>query len=417
MNWWLVLLNLMVLGAAIWQFSKYQSKNELYRYFWAGYLWKLMLGLLMGYWYAQYLGGGDTWTYFEDASTLARSAAKHPAGYLQSFFKKGVDSWILPQLGTAGEPRALFMVKLLSVFAIFTASNYWLMSVYLSTLSFMGIWLVAARISESYPGSHKAAAWAFLFMPSVIFWSSGISKESVFMGAWGFMVSYSWPYFKNWQPPHLAKVLVLVLLVYLMYRLKYYYMAVILPVGLTSLLIYQWNPRERHFLFAWIGVFLAVVVVASWLHPNLYPHHILEVIKTNAGEIALKSSPQALIKYQDHQNPLIWSFINFPKAFFSGLLRPYWGDWAGIWQNLAIVENGLLWILGLGSLSSIRKGQFDSKKMLPVIIYIAVMAAFLALATPNLGTLSRYKVVFMPVLVYILLFRNPWWKKLEDLLP
>jgi hypothetical protein len=39
--------------------------------------------------------------------------------------------------------------------------------------------------------------------------------------------------------------------------------------------------------------------------------------------------------------------------------------------------------------------------------YCIVLCVFLALSTPNLGTLSRYRVGFLPFLIFLLAYRNP----------
>jgi hypothetical protein len=39
-----------------------------------------------------------------------------------------------------------------------------------------------------------------------------------------------------------------------------------------------------------------------------------------------------------------------------------------------------------------------------VVLYIVLLAALLALSSPNFGALSRYKVAFVPFFVYLLLW-------------
>ena len=43
-----------------------------------------------------------------------------------------------------------------------------------------------------------------------------------------------------------------------------------------------------------------------------------------------------------------------------------------------------------------------------VLLFAVVLATFLALSTPNFGTLSRYRVGFLSPLVTVLLFSNPF---------
>jgi len=50
--------------------------------------------------------------------------------------------------------------------------------------------------------------------------------------------------------------------------------------------------------------------------------------------------------------------------------------------------------------------QQNSNILLASFYYIFILAIFLALSTPNLGTLARYKVAFIPVMLVVILLAN-----------
>jgi hypothetical protein len=45
---------------------------------------------------------------------------------------------------------------------------------------------------------------------------------------------------------------------------------------------------------------------------------------------------------------------------------------------------------------------------LTLFFYCLVIAALIGLSTPNVGSLSRYKTAFQPILVFLLLTGLPW---------
>jgi hypothetical protein len=44
--------------------------------------------------------------------------------------------------------------------------------------------------------------------------------------------------------------------------------------------------------------------------------------------------------------------------------------------------------------------------LLPILIYCFVLCILLAISTPNFGTLSRYRIGFLPFFVFVLTYRN-----------
>ena len=103
---------------------------------------------------------------------------------------------------------------------------------------------------------------------------------------------------------------------------------------------------------------------------------------------------------------------NVPEALAGALFRPFFWEGDNIFYRLAGAENLVLFILFLGSLSFLKRG---TKQRFPgfygvLFLFALIMAVLIGLTTPNLGTLNRYRTVFVPFLVYLLL-QAPFWKK------
>ena len=56
-------------------------------------------------------------------------------------------------------------------------------------MSFTGVWRLF-RFYEQYPRMHKQLAIAIIYLPTFVFWSSGILKDPLCIGAMGW-VTYS----------------------------------------------------------------------------------------------------------------------------------------------------------------------------------------------------------------------------------
>jgi hypothetical protein len=96
--------------------------------------------------------------------------------------------------------------------------------------------------------------------------------------------------------------------------------------------------------------------------------------------------------------------MNSPWAIIAGLFAPFFWESHSILSAIASVENLVLLILVISFLFS--KGQLKGSFIFPLFVYSIVLCVLLAISTPNLGTLSRYRIGFLPFLIFALSYRN-----------
>jgi hypothetical protein len=126
------------------------------------------------------------------------------------------------------------------------------------------------------------------------------------------------------------------------------------------------------------------------------------------------SHAEDLIHYQDLQPTILSLARSSPLALVSGIFRPFITEAHGLLQWLGALENLILLFLFLFALPGVKKIGTNKNRLLlfSVIAYISILCIFLALSTPNFGTLSRYRVGFLPFLVYVLTIQNALINKL-----
>ncbi len=151
----------------------------------------------------------------------------------------------------------------------------------------------------------------------------------------------------------------------------------------------------------------------------------MQVIVDNHDAYILKSEPDQVIHYGHLQADWLSVAYNFPLAIWSGLFR------MGIWEAnhlleyMVAFENLILLIFTLATFSQWHKVKSSPSKLLILAasIYVILLAGFLALSAPNLGTLARYQVGFLPVMILLITSDNPlltflkskFTAKLEDI--
>ncbi|MEK6782513.1 MAG: hypothetical protein AABY93_12455 [Bacteroidota bacterium] len=377
-------------------------------YFWPALVLKLGAGVGLGLLYKYHYSVGDTFGFFEDASKLSELFWQTPGSYL-NFLVAGDESDPMWTLLINTQSRSLFFVKIVSFVNLLTGDNYWISSLYFSLFSFLSAFLLFQKMATSFTGSKVAAAIAFLFFPSVVFWSSGIIKESLALAGL-FMISRVYITLVTNSKPYWWEWLLMLLSGIVVWNLKYYWFAVFMPIGMTTLVVHLIRLRVSLNLnlaiLMWITFFLIFCFAVTLFHPNFYIENFLLVLVDNYNQF-MRISPQGNIQYQ--LKPTWWSVIlNSPLALVSGLFRPFMWEVTNLLQLIVAIENLFIFILFVPALIHIRIiGQSTQRLLLfSIAVYILILCLFLALSTPNLGTLARYKVGFLPFLVFILLADN-----------
>lgn len=411
----MILINIVILVSLAVLFAK-RAAGANPRMLWFALLFKVTMALALGLVYRYYYSANDTWLFFEDAVKLADFARKDLSLYIQFLWTSDSTLAVWNEL-TNTQERSLFLVKLISIFTLISNNNYWISAVYFAFISFVAAWHLFSTITKYLPESQNSAALAFLFFPSAVFWGSGLVKETLALAGIYFLAALFIKLVKAGKVSWLEWVISLVSF-YLAWNLKYYWTALFMAVVTTSLLNFFLRNRftflNKYKLSLWVGIFLMLIAAASQMHPNFYLSRFLDVLITNHNDFVKISKPEGLIHYYQLTADW-WSVcINAPWALISGLFRPFVWEATGATSMVAALENLFLVVLVVSSL--FRKKMTSANHLLyySVWVYVVLLCIFLALSTPNLGTLSRYRIGFVPFLVFVVSYRNPLLHYLFD---
>jgi hypothetical protein len=402
----IALVNLMAIAIlSRWEWKKLATSDTLT--YWAGLLLRLIGGLSVGIIYKYYYDrSGDTFLFFDDATKLINTCYHDPGAYLK-FLLTG-DSPV--DIATTGS-RSMFFVTILSVVNLATDNNYWISSLWFSFFSFWCSYRLVLKLDSIFPDGRMASRIALLFLPSVVFWSSGIIKESVAFGAMAILAVHFLSMMRS-QKLTLTGFLALGFYTYLLLSLKYYWGAVLIPSMVTSLFVYWTFGRKKRNAWAmagiWVLVFVLLAFVASFTHPNFYFERFLTVIVGNHDEFVRISRPDNLIGFYNLSADWLSILINSPWALWSGLFRPMIFEAGAMMGLVGSLENLFFLVLVFWKLKFIRIPLSDNRLIvIATVVYIVVLCIFLALSTPNFGTLSRYRVGFLPFFVLLILNDHP----------
>ncbi|MDX2306185.1 MAG: hypothetical protein NW226_25475 [Microscillaceae bacterium] len=414
--------------------KRQHKKAPLYLFIIPAFCWKILAGIAYGWVYVVYYGGvGDSLNFFQDGAILAKIAVQNPRDYFEIVFFNIYHP--IPGFATGDlwiQPRAFIFVKLISFLNLITGNNYWLIGFYFSLFSFWGMWSLANTLSSFYPSSRNAAVLAFLFLPSVVFFSAGLNKESLVMGGLGLSLSrflvclLSSPQSNLQWINHTVIWLFTILLLWLV---KFYYLAALLPIVLAYALTLT-SLQKIHILATFfkaislkILFFLFILIVFTlmgmYFVPSLDLESLMINIVSNHNITYIFSMPEDLIHYTIIYSkgyitlsPTWISFVyNTPQALFSALFRPFlWETGGNKLKMLIALENfcilflcvfaSIILVKRLASGKKIRTQEF--LLIFATLLYISILYTLLAFSSPNFGSLIRYKIAAAPFLIYLI---------------
>mgnify|MGYP006906298515 CR=1 FL=1 len=362
------LLNISFLAWAIQQVHKKIVELPVAKFYYPAMAFKVIFGLLLGLIYTFYYDGGDTMLFFEKAKSLLELPKIE-------FFKE-VFMTSIPH-----EQRSILPItKIISLVLFITGGSYWLTSVYFSLFSFAGTFYFVKQLTLKYPTLVNSASIAFLFFPSVVFWSSGVLKESFVFGMMMFMLGFFMTY-HNFKKINLWHVALSVLGGWLIIVLKYYIAAVFLPILLIVFIISVVIDRNLlgtiRPIYQYIGISIISIGVFYWattIQFNLDLSRVYSVVKANQVEILRISDQTRVINYFDETGSDLMIVVNLLVALFSGLFRPLIPDFSSIVQIFTSVENILILVLFLiGLRRKISLNSQDKILLSGLILFILAL--------------------------------------------
>ncbi len=160
-----------------------------YKYFLPFFLFKVVGLFAFVFLYIYYYGGGDSVAFWSGANSLVDLSltdfqaftnemfnSSSDVGYINEFMLHGIPypSWIVR------EPEGYFTSKIVWFLNLISGKNYLLVSMYFMLFSFLAQWKLYQFIVTHFSvRSSSKFHLFFLFIPSVAFWCTGVSKDTL----------------------------------------------------------------------------------------------------------------------------------------------------------------------------------------------------------------------------------------------
>jgi len=395
--------------------------NPVYKYYIPGLFAKMVGGIGVCLIYTFYYEGGDTVSYFQGGTAMVNLLFKSPEGFYSIMLGNiGGESWYLFDYSTGWppwymwrDPNTFFVIRFIAPLVLLAFKSFIVTAILLVWISYSGIWRLYLLFCEEFPQLAKQFAIAILFIPSVVFWGSGILKDTItFSAACWFTYSFYKLFVKRERM--VFNALYLIVSSYLLVEIKPYILFALLP-GTLIWLLYDKIVRIKSFF---VKVIIAPVLIVVFVGVGYF-------IFNSMGSLLGDYSPEKVLEkavitqedltrsYQYGQNyydvgkfdaSVSGIISKVPIAISATLFRPFLWEARNPVMLLSAIENTLILGLTIWLLLKLRIiGIFRLIGKHPLIIFALSFSLFFAfgvgLSTANFGALVRYKIPAIPFFV------------------
>ena len=378
---------------------------------------KFIGAIALGLVYQFYYGGGDTYNYFFHTKIIYSAFGDSFSNGLKLLLDNGgsddpaTAKYVAQMYWHQPHSTEYATVRIAAFFGLFCFNNYSVIALFFAATSFSGLWAMYVTFARIRPHVYKQLAWAIFYIPSMFFWGSGVMKDSLAVGAlgWLFYALYRGAIQKRGI---LKAAAVGFLAAYALLSIKVYILLCFLP----GALLWVFNENNALIKNQTVRVlakpvfFVVGGLIAIYAATNLTKgddkydvDKIGERSKITADYLYETSVKQNGSAYTlGKQDGTISGMVKLaPQAIVTALFRPLIFEARNPIMLLSAIEAGFFLIFTLrifwrtGVVATI-KFVATTPVLVMCFVFSLIFAASVAINSSNFGTLVRYKIPMIP---------------------
>lgn len=380
--------------------------------------WIKVIGCIAFTIFNAYISPGDsTGLYHKEGVNIYRLILKDFSN-IDILFSEGkdFDETLLKDPFNAGYFKSannFLVTKMVTIFSFLTFGKYMVINLVFGLIAFSGAWKLFLFFYEQCPRLHKKFAIAILWLPTFVFWSSGILKDSICVASLGWITYGIYEIFYR-KKSILKNSLIVLFFSYLLIILKVYILISYVPFFILFIIlknVQTVNSIAIKYLLApalIIGSMFGFTKALKSYGDELGQFAVKDLTKSikryNKAYEAQANSGTANSNFSlgvEFDGSMVGLAKLAPIAVSTTFFRPF------LWESrkpstmLSSIEAMLLMLFSLYIL--FKAGFLGLFKIItrdPLIMYCfvfsCVFALFVGASTLNFGSLVRYKIPCMP---------------------
>lgn len=298
------------------------------------------------------------------------------------------------------------VIRLNMLLLMISAKCYHIHTLFMCFVSFSGLLLIYEVFCSYFRKFKHMIAFAVFCVPSVVFWSSANSKESMLIGCFGiFIFTFNKLLFSSFREfKFLYLFIILLVSGYLLFLIKPYSILIAIP-SLIAWIIIQKIPNSKPFnIFLIVHVFsLLIVFEIHHLIPGFDFTQNITFKNIDFIHVANETNAGSKITIPQLDGTTFSIIKNSPIAFVTNFMRPYPSDCNSPFLWIAFIENSLILVLIVSSVFCCFKHKIQSPLLFFSLFFTLILGLTIGLIVPVLGAAVRYKVPYLPFFIPTLL--------------
>jgi hypothetical protein len=410
--WFLVVSSVIFIKNSVWN-------NPFSKFLFPAFLLKVLGGFAFVMVYHYYYQGGDTSYYFMGSNTLSDILFESPSHYFRLLFSSTTEAeHILKQLNKSiiyvHSEEEWFMVRLISPLTIIGLKSFLGTTFFLSLFSLIGSWKLFKLMNKIIPNREKTIFAISFLIPSVLFWGSGIMKDTITMICFYYIIC--WFYEMIYERKYsFFRILCMMIFMFIVFKLKAYILLNLFPWIFFTLFLIFLNRRPSLFLKIISLPFLLIVIAIT-------AYFISSFVMESSGEYNSDRFFFNMQGFHDWNTYLGGSAYSLgdmeytiggilkkaPAAINVTLFRPYLWEANSTFVLLSALESSIIIFFTIWTLVKTKFKLFRVLLKSPFLtgglLFCFSFSFAIGLTAYNFGALARFKIPLLGLYLFILLY-------------
>ncbi|PCI94102.1 MAG: hypothetical protein COB15_15015 [Flavobacteriales bacterium] len=395
---------------------------------------KIIVSILLTAIYSEYYDNrdkSDIFKYFDDSMAIFEAIKTNPIDYIKMILGLDFDHkyftvnyyqymyhWTRPYSSDLISDSHI-IIRFNAFVRLFSFGHFQVHNVFINFVSLIGLTAFYKAFKPFLANKEKVLFYAVFLLPSILFWGSGLLKESIIFFALGLLICHFFKITKQFTVLHLLITLTCIML--LIYTKLYLLVALSIPMLGYLINRYLNFKKPAYGYIISTSLFIIAVNVSPLIVPQL--NFITQISnKQQAFSKYISSVPTNSGFLIPELTNGVSILLAIPNALLNTVIRPFLWECNSIFVYFSALENIII-LCCIVIAFVFRKKMNEIQKNIFYFntIFVFVLFCIIGLTTPVFGAIMRYKIPGLILLLISLLLlvdldkikdKHPFLKKI-----
>lgn len=367
---------------------------------WGLYAVRVFCGCFLGCISLRYYPSNDYWNLLKESQAETTLLKSDPIRFFTSLFDSPYENAYGQFFNAVGsywnDLRNNLIQKCLAIINLISGGDYYVNSIFFNAFGFLGHVAFYRFFTNIFSDHKRWIFWGTFFIPSTLYFSSGIHKDLVVFSLFGFLLwaLHQWlDGTRRWKYGWVALISLLGLIL-----MRNYLLLILIPAFAG----YVIALRRRISIWMTYGIMVGLMFVGLLVIESMNSDRTpLKLIQQRQQDFMALKKSNSDMEFTPLK-PTLQTFIKqAPEAMGHAFFRPYPTESKHVFSLALSIELFLFWFLLIFSIATAEGRQiWKQMPVLGMLLFTALALWILfGFICPNYHTLARYRSLYLILLV------------------